>query len=150
MPLSRPDMQWVSLYAHRGQAHINLWPFFQVLRHAAPCSSAKKPHKRSLLRSRGAPLQALVASMDAHNVSVVAYPTWSNPPALVGDTTTPDGNNSPAVAPHTGAPALTVPMGFSREGAHILPNQAAPWCKACRCRWHTGTPSAALYLRTAP
>ena len=43
-------------------------------------------------------------------VSVVVYPTWSNPPALIGDTVSPDGNNSPAIAPHTGAPALTVPM----------------------------------------
>ena len=54
--------------------------------------------------------------MDARNVSVVVYPTWSNPPALIGDTVSPDGNNSPAIAPHTGAPALTVPMGYNHAG----------------------------------
>lgn len=54
--------------------------------------------------------------MDKGGIDVVAYPTWGNVPRLIGDTQTPDGNNSPCIAPHTGAPALTVPMGFSNTG----------------------------------
>lgn len=60
--------------------------------------------------------QRLVESMDNAEVDVVAFPTWSNPPRLIGDTASPDGNNSPTIAPHTGAPAITVPMGFTKAG----------------------------------
>lgn len=58
--------------------------------------------------------------MDNAGVDVVAYPTWSNPPRLIGDTTSPDGNNSPTIAPHTGAPAITVPMGVNTAGKQFL------------------------------
>lgn len=61
-------------------------------------------------------LQRLVQSMDNAEVDVVIYPTWSNPPRLIGDTVSADGNNSPTIAPHTGAPAITVPMGFNKAG----------------------------------
>ena len=60
--------------------------------------------------------QRLVESMNNAEVDVVAYPTWSNPPRLIGDTASPDGNNSPTIAPHTGAPAISVPMGFTKAG----------------------------------
>ena len=43
---------------------------------------------------------------------MLAYPTWSNPPRLIGDRNTPHGDNSQHIAPHTGFPAITVPMGF--------------------------------------
>ncbi|CAL8462935.1 g2469 [Coccomyxa elongata] len=61
----------------------------------------------------------LVESMDNAEVDVVAFPTWSNPPRLIGDTVSPDGNNSPTIAPHTGAPAITVPMGFTKAGTRL-------------------------------
>ena len=51
--------------------------------------------------------------MDGSRLDVLVYPTWNNPPRLIGDLNSPDGNNSNRVAPHTGFPALTVPMGFS-------------------------------------
>jgi len=59
---------------------------------------------------------AMVGAMDAAEVDVVVYPSWSNPPRLVGDLGSPHGNNSPIVAPHTGQPAMTVPMGFTEAG----------------------------------
>ncbi|MDH5217181.1 MAG: amidase family protein, partial [Gammaproteobacteria bacterium] len=31
---------------------------------------------------------------------------------LIGDLESPHGNNSPLIAPHSGQPAITVPMGF--------------------------------------
>ena len=54
--------------------------------------------------------------MDNAGVDALIYPSWSNPPRKLGDLKTPHGNNSPVIAPHTGQPAITVPMGFNREG----------------------------------
>lgn len=48
----------------------------------------------------------------AERLDALAYPSWSNPPRLLGDLTTPDGNNSYQLSPPTGFPAVTVPMGF--------------------------------------
>src|SRR5204863_176721 len=44
------------------------------------------------------------------------YPTWSNPPRLIGDLNTPHGDNSQFYSPTTGFPAINVPMGFTRGG----------------------------------
>ena len=66
-----------------------------------------------------APRQAFladtVASMDAARVDAIVYPTWTNPPAPI-DRGVEDykGDNSQLVAPDTGMPAVTVPMGFTR------------------------------------
>jgi len=54
--------------------------------------------------------------MDAAHLDALAYPTWSNPPRLIGDLNTPGGDNSQLFSPSTGFPAITVPMGFTREG----------------------------------
>jgi amidase len=43
------------------------------------------------------------------------YPTWSNPPRLIGDLNTPHGDNSQFFSPTTGFPAINVPMGYSRH-----------------------------------
>ena len=47
-----------------------------------------------------------------HRLDAIVYPTWSNPPRLIGDLNTPHGDNSQDLAPHTGFPAITVPMGW--------------------------------------
>jgi Asp-tRNA(Asn)/Glu-tRNA(Gln) amidotransferase A subunit family amidase len=57
---------------------------------------------------------AVVATMDAHALDAFVYPTWSNPPRLIGDLNTPHGDNSQFYAPATGFPALNVPMGYTR------------------------------------
>ena len=44
------------------------------------------------------------------------YPTWSNPPRLIGDLNTPHGDNSQVFSPTTGFPAVNVPMGYTRGG----------------------------------
>jgi Asp-tRNA(Asn)/Glu-tRNA(Gln) amidotransferase A subunit family amidase len=59
--------------------------------------------------------QAVRRAFAATGVHALVYPTWNNPPRLVGDLTTPHGNNSPILSPPTGFPALTVPMGFVRD-----------------------------------
>jgi Asp-tRNA(Asn)/Glu-tRNA(Gln) amidotransferase A subunit family amidase len=61
-------------------------------------------------------LDAVLASMDAARVDAIIYPTWGNPPREIGDNESPHGNNSPIIAPHTGQPAITVPMGFAESG----------------------------------
>lgn len=57
-------------------------------------------------------LQAVVKTMDELKLDALIYPSWSNPPRKIGDTDSPHGNNSPVIAPHTGQPAITVPMGY--------------------------------------
>jgi len=59
---------------------------------------------------------AVLKLMDAARLDALAYPTWSNPPRLIGDLNTPGGDNSQLFAPSTGFPAITVPMGFTRNG----------------------------------
>ena len=59
---------------------------------------------------------AVVEAMDAAGVDALVYPTWSNPPRLVGDLESPHGDNSQRIPPHTGMPSLSVPMGFTRGG----------------------------------
>ena len=60
--------------------------------------------------------EGLRSAMARYNVQALIYPSWSNPPRLVGDMSTPHGDNSQYPAPPTGFPALTVPMGFVRDG----------------------------------
>ena len=59
---------------------------------------------------------AVLKEMDKFKVDAIVYPTWSNQPRLVGDTTSPDGDNSQILSPQTGMPAITVPIGYTKEG----------------------------------
>ncbi len=59
---------------------------------------------------------AVTKTMDAQNIDAWVYPTWSNPPRLIGDLNTPGGDNSQFFSPTTGFPAIQVPMGYSRGG----------------------------------
>jgi amidase len=57
---------------------------------------------------------AVVKLMDGQHLDALIYPTWSNPPRLIGDLNTPGGDNNQLFAPSTGFPAITVPMGYTR------------------------------------
>jgi amidase len=57
---------------------------------------------------------AVTTLMDSLKLDAVVYPTWSNPPRLIGDLNTPAGDNSQLFSPSTGFPAITVPMGYTR------------------------------------
>jgi Asp-tRNA(Asn)/Glu-tRNA(Gln) amidotransferase A subunit family amidase len=59
---------------------------------------------------------AVLATMDRLRLDAFVYPTWSNPPRLIGDLNTPHGDNSQFFSPTTGFPAVNVPMGYTREG----------------------------------
>lgn len=52
-------------------------------------------------------------------LDALVYPTWRNPPRLIGDLNSPHGNNSYQLAPPTGFPAITVPMGYVRDGLPV-------------------------------
>ena len=45
--------------------------------------------------------------MDENRLDALVYPTWSNPPRLIGDLNTPGGDNNQLFAPSTGFPAMT-------------------------------------------
>jgi Asp-tRNA(Asn)/Glu-tRNA(Gln) amidotransferase A subunit family amidase len=59
---------------------------------------------------------AVMKTMDRLNLDAFVYPTWSNPPRLIGDLNTPAGDNSQVFSPTTGFPAINVPMGYTRGG----------------------------------
>lgn len=59
--------------------------------------------------------EAVLKLMDDNKLDALIYPTWSNPPRLIGDLNTPHGDNNQLFSPSTGFPAITVPMGYSRN-----------------------------------
>ncbi len=59
---------------------------------------------------------AVMKTMEAERLDAFVYPTWSNPPRLIGDLNTPHGDNSQVFSPTTGFPAIQVPMGYTRNG----------------------------------
>ncbi len=91
---------------------------------SAPCQADDK--YREQVR------QAVLKTMDRLKIDAFVYPTWSNPPRLIGDLNTPAGDNSQFFSPVTGFPAVNVPMAFSRGGT--LPGgltfYGRPWSEA--------------------
>jgi Asp-tRNA(Asn)/Glu-tRNA(Gln) amidotransferase A subunit family amidase len=66
------------------------------------------------LENRDRLRSAVKRELDRHDLVAMIFPTWSNPPRLIGDLNTPHGDNSQDLSPHTGFPAITVPMGYVR------------------------------------
>jgi Asp-tRNA(Asn)/Glu-tRNA(Gln) amidotransferase A subunit family amidase len=73
------------------------------------------PGCQSRQRVRDGLRAAVTQTMDRLQLDALVYPTWSNPPRLIGDMTTPAGDNSQVFSPTTGMPAITVPMGYTRN-----------------------------------
>jgi Asp-tRNA(Asn)/Glu-tRNA(Gln) amidotransferase A subunit family amidase len=57
---------------------------------------------------------AVEKTMDEAKLDAFVYPTWSNPPRLIGDLNTPHGDNSQVFSPTTRWPAIQLPMGYTR------------------------------------
>ncbi|HLJ49869.1 MAG TPA: amidase family protein [Bryobacteraceae bacterium] len=76
--------------------------------------------------------EAVLQTLDRLKLDAFVYPTWSNPPRLIGDLNTPAGDNSQFFSPTTGFPAINVPMGYTRGGT--LPAgmtiYGRPWSEA--------------------
>ena len=72
-----------------------------------PCGDAYNDSLRIAFR------QAIETEMNRLHVDALVYPTWNYPPALVGDAKGYKGDNSQLIAPATGQPAFTIPMGYT-------------------------------------
>jgi amidase len=58
--------------------------------------------------------------MDDLKLDAFVYPTWSQPPQLIGQANQQTaGDNSQVFSPTAGFPAINVPMGYTRNG--VLP-----------------------------
>jgi Asp-tRNA(Asn)/Glu-tRNA(Gln) amidotransferase A subunit family amidase len=75
-----------------------------------PCSDVNGDPRRKRLRD------AVSRAMNKYAVDAIIYPSWSNPAREIGDMQTPHGDNNQGISPHTGQPAITVPMGFTEAG----------------------------------
>ena len=72
-----------------------------------PCGDAFTDLRRVAFR------EAIEKTMDSLNLDVLVYPSWNQPAAtIVNFQEEYKGDNSQIIAPHTGQPAFTVPMGF--------------------------------------
>ena len=78
-----------------------------------PCVDVENDPRRKALKD------AVLQAMQAQRIDAIIYPSWSNPARKLGDLESPHGNNSPQIAPHTGQPAITVPMGFTKNGLPV-------------------------------
>lgn len=77
----------------------------------AECLNAYEDERRIAFR------EAIEASMDSLELDAIIYPTWNHPPARIMHFQEEYlGDNSQVMAPHTGQPAFTVPMGFTADG----------------------------------
>lgn len=98
---------------------------------------------------RQAFLAELVDAMDAATVDALIYPSWLAPPAPI-DRAREEyrGDNSQRLAPATGTPAITVPMGFTYgelpAGLQIL---ARPYDEGLLFRFAYAYEQATLHRR---
>ncbi|MEZ0542139.1 amidase [Fibrella arboris] len=72
-----------------------------------PCGDAFTDPLRIAFR------KGVEAEMNRLKVDALIYPSWNYPPALVGDAKGYKGDNSQLIAPATGLPAFTIPMGYT-------------------------------------
>lgn len=74
----------------------------------ADCLNAYHDERRIAFR------EAIEKVMDSLNLDAIVYPSWNNKPAHIANFEEEyKGDNSQIIAPHTGQPAFTVPMGFT-------------------------------------
>jgi Asp-tRNA(Asn)/Glu-tRNA(Gln) amidotransferase A subunit family amidase len=81
-----------------------------------PENGTDSPACQAEMEYRAKVREAVLKTMDKLKLDAFVYPTWSNPPRLIGDLNSPAGDNSQFFSPTTGFPAINVPMGFTRGG----------------------------------
>lgn len=75
-----------------------------------PCGNAYEDVRRVAFR------EAIEKTMDSLQLDALVYPSWNNRPAKIDQFQEEyRGDNSQIIAPATGQPAFTVPMGFCSE-----------------------------------
>jgi Asp-tRNA(Asn)/Glu-tRNA(Gln) amidotransferase A subunit family amidase len=95
---------------------------------------------------------AVLKLMADQRLDALLYPTWSNPPRLIGDLNTPGGDNNQFFSPSTGFPAITVPMGFTRGDTLPAGLQffGRPWDEATLIRLAYSYEQATHHRRQPP
>ncbi|MGN8224695.1 amidase [Gracilimonas sp. BCB1] len=58
---------------------------------------------------------AIQQAMNLQRVDALIYPSWNRAPIKAGTLYAITGDNNHVIAPHTGQPAVTIPMGFLPE-----------------------------------
>jgi len=101
-----------------GRFHPSIQKRLEVAQ-AVEIAPDTNPGCRSRDQFRAGLRAAVLRVMDRLRLDALVYPTWSNPPRLIGDLNTPHGDNSQLFSPATGWPAIQVPMGYTRGG--VLP-----------------------------
>ncbi len=93
--------------------------------------------------------QGVLDVMTKNRLDALVYPTWSNPPRLIGDLNTPPGDNNQLFSPSTGFPAITVPMGYTRGGRLPAGLQffGRPWAESVLIRLAYGYEQATHHRR---
>lgn len=73
--------------------------------------------------------ELLVKTVQQNHLYAFVYPSWNNPPRLIGDeNTTPAGMNSGKLASPAAYPSITVPMGYVRGDLPVgLEFLGVPW-----------------------
>ncbi len=98
--------------------------------------------------------------MDDARLDAPVYPSWNNPPRLMGDLNIPHGNTNPRISPPTGFPAVTAPtrfvLGTLPAGLQIL---CRPWSVPALVKigyaseqaiWHRRRPASTPPLAGTP
>ena len=115
--LSDPPLSTLAEIIESGRFHPQLRSDLEYFQ--AQASPAENDECRASIDGRAELTAAVSALFAEHNLDALAFPTWSNPPRLIGDLNTPHGDNSQHIAPHTGFPAITVPMGYVGDGLPV-------------------------------
>lgn len=100
-----------------GQFHPDLRADLEYFQRQPP--PAQNNDCRASVNNRESLRRSVRALLNEQRLDALAYPSWSNPPRLIGDLNTPHGDNSQHIAPHTGFPAITVPMGYVHDGLPV-------------------------------
>jgi Asp-tRNA(Asn)/Glu-tRNA(Gln) amidotransferase A subunit family amidase len=109
----RAPVKTVSEIIRSRRFHPTIQPRLEAAQ-AESLPPARNPGCRSRDELRAWLRTAVTSAMDSLRLDALVYPTWSNPPRLIGDLNTPAGDNSQLFSPSTGFPAITVPMGYTR------------------------------------
>jgi len=119
---------------------------------AAELAPAENPGCKSREEFRARLRTGVLRLLDSLRLDALVYPTWSNPPRLIGDLNTPAGDNSQLFSPSTGFPAVTVPMGYTRDGALPAGLQlfGRPWSEATLLRLAYGFEQATRHRHPPP
>jgi Asp-tRNA(Asn)/Glu-tRNA(Gln) amidotransferase A subunit family amidase len=110
-----PPVRTLAEIEQGGDVHVTVMPRVRrILARDAP-DPHENPECLLAAQNEARLREAVRAAMSAQGVQALIYPTWNNPPRLIGDMDSPHGNNSEALSPPTGFPAVSVPMGWVRD-----------------------------------